>query len=166
MERRTQLDVNQILTGCFRCRKQLPPAQLLPSLQKDCSKPHSTSGSIPHSILPRDTASIPLRILFPTSIARKQNPPPTPKLPSMSSIVEKRAAAREVIDILCEISTILVTSHFPRPLQPSHNSNVFGAQNTHLDRQTLSICVSLIENGVNPEALAVSDSGWEVDCGC
>jgi len=84
----------------------------------------------------------------------------------MSSIVEKRAAAREVIDILCEISTILVTSHFPRPLQPSHNSNVFGAQNTHLDRQTLSICVSLIENGVNPEALAVSDSGWEVDCGC
>lgn len=29
-------------------------------------------------------------------------------------------------------------------------------QNTHLDRSTLSLCVSLIENGVNPEALAVS----------
>jgi len=29
-------------------------------------------------------------------------------------------------------------------------------QNTHLDRQSLSYCVSLIENGVNPEALAVS----------
>ena len=29
-------------------------------------------------------------------------------------------------------------------------------QNTGLDRTTLSICVSLIENGVNPEALAVS----------
>ncbi|RPA87768.1 hypothetical protein BJ508DRAFT_357354 [Ascobolus immersus RN42] len=43
------------------------------------------------------------------------------------------AAAREVIDILYEISTIL---------------------NTHLDQQTLSYCVSLIENGVNPEALA------------
>jgi len=28
-------------------------------------------------------------------------------------------------------------------------------QNTHLDRQSLSYCVSLIENGVNPEALAV-----------
>jgi hypothetical protein len=28
-------------------------------------------------------------------------------------------------------------------------------QNADLDRQTLSICVSLIENGVNPEALAV-----------
>ena len=28
-------------------------------------------------------------------------------------------------------------------------------QNTGLDRNTLSICVSLIENGVNPEALAV-----------
>ena len=31
-----------------------------------------------------------------------------------------------------------------------------GPQNTHLDRSTLSLCVSLIENGVNPEALAVS----------
>lgn len=28
-------------------------------------------------------------------------------------------------------------------------------QNTHLDRQQLSYCVSLIENGANPEALAV-----------
>ncbi|KAK4993848.1 hypothetical protein LTR50_000061 [Elasticomyces elasticus] len=47
----------------------------------------------------------------------------------------KRKAARETIDILHEISTLL---------------------NTHLDRQSLSYCVSLIENGVNPEALAVS----------
>lgn len=28
-------------------------------------------------------------------------------------------------------------------------------QNCHLDRRTLSICISMIENGVNPEALAV-----------
>jgi len=45
----------------------------------------------------------------------------------------KRLAARDVIDILEEISALL---------------------NTHLDRQTLSLCVSMIENGVNPEALA------------
>ncbi|KAL2354072.1 mitotic-spindle organizing gamma-tubulin ring associated-domain-containing protein [Cryomyces antarcticus] len=45
----------------------------------------------------------------------------------------KRQAAREVIDVLCEISTLL---------------------NTHLDRHSVSLCVSLIENGVNPEALA------------
>ncbi|OTA37274.1 hypothetical protein BTJ68_02692 [Hortaea werneckii EXF-2000] len=50
----------------------------------------------------------------------------------------KRKAARETIDILHEISTLL---------------------NTHLDRQSLSYCVSLIENGVNPEALAVR-SRW------
>ncbi|KAL0637088.1 hypothetical protein Q9L58_003911 [Maublancomyces gigas] len=43
-------------------------------------------------------------------------------------------AAREAIDILYEISTLL---------------------NTHLDRRALSLCVSLVENGVNPEALAV-----------
>ncbi|KAL7778563.1 hypothetical protein CFE70_008064 [Pyrenophora teres f. teres 0-1] len=47
----------------------------------------------------------------------------------------RRKAAREVIDILHEIATLL-------------------PQNTHLDRQQLSYCVSLIENGANPEALA------------
>lgn len=30
-----------------------------------------------------------------------------------------------------------------------------GPQNCHLDRRTLSICISMIERGVNPEALAV-----------
>ena len=29
-------------------------------------------------------------------------------------------------------------------------------QNTHLDRTQVSLCVSMIENGVNPDALAVS----------
>lgn len=43
------------------------------------------------------------------------------------------AQARQVIDVFHEISTLL---------------------NANLDRQTLSICISLIENGVNPEALA------------
>ncbi|KAK6583310.1 hypothetical protein PZA11_004386 [Diplocarpon coronariae] len=47
------------------------------------------------------------------------------------------AQAREVIDVFHEISTLL---------------------NADLDRQTLSICISLIENGVNPEALAVCRS--------
>ncbi|KAL4987568.1 mitotic-spindle organizing protein 1 [Aspergillus falconensis] len=46
---------------------------------------------------------------------------------------DKRQAAREVIDILHEISALL---------------------NTNLDRTELSLCVSLIENGVNPDALA------------
>ncbi|KAK1639396.1 mitotic-spindle organizing gamma-tubulin ring associated-domain-containing protein [Colletotrichum phormii] len=45
----------------------------------------------------------------------------------------KQAAAQQAVDILHEISTIL---------------------NCHLDRRTLSICISMIENGVNPEALA------------
>ena len=58
----------------------------------------------------------------------------------MSSADEKRQAAREVIDILHEISTLL---------------------NTRLDRTQLSLCVSLIENGVNPEALAV---GFDLYC--
>ncbi|KAL8334526.1 hypothetical protein RB598_009009 [Gaeumannomyces tritici] len=48
---------------------------------------------------------------------------------------EKQAAAQSAVDILHEISTIL---------------------NCHLDRRTLSVCVSMIENGVSPEALAVS----------
>ncbi|KAJ9627760.1 hypothetical protein H2203_002973 [Taxawa tesnikishii (nom. ined.)] len=51
----------------------------------------------------------------------------------------KRKAARETIDILNEISTLL---------------------NTGLDRQSLSYCVSLIENGVNPEALVGQNIVW------
>lgn len=43
------------------------------------------------------------------------------------------AEAKETMDILSEISSLL---------------------NTGLDRETLSLCVSLTENGVNPEALA------------
>ncbi|KAL2155333.1 hypothetical protein VTH82DRAFT_74 [Thermothelomyces myriococcoides] len=46
---------------------------------------------------------------------------------------EKQAAAQQAVDILHEIATIL---------------------NCHLDRRTLSICISMIENGVSPEALA------------
>ncbi|KYK61732.1 putative Mitotic-spindle organizing protein 1 [Drechmeria coniospora] len=46
---------------------------------------------------------------------------------------EKRVAAQQAVDILHEISTIL---------------------NCRLDRQTLSICISMIERGVHPEALA------------
>ncbi|ETI23616.1 mitotic-spindle organizing protein 1 [Cladophialophora carrionii CBS 160.54] len=53
----------------------------------------------------------------------------------MPSTADKREKAREVVDILEEISILL---------------------NTQLDRTQLSLCVSLIENGVNPEALAVS----------
>ncbi|ESZ91688.1 hypothetical protein SBOR_7945 [Sclerotinia borealis F-4128] len=43
------------------------------------------------------------------------------------------AQARQVINVFHEISTLL---------------------NAELDRGTLSICISLIENGINPEALA------------
>ncbi|OAA67894.1 hypothetical protein SPI_00089 [Niveomyces insectorum RCEF 264] len=46
---------------------------------------------------------------------------------------EKQAAAQAAVDILHEMSTIL---------------------NCHLDRRTLSICISMIENGVSPVALA------------
>ncbi|KAJ4153068.1 hypothetical protein LMH87_009574 [Akanthomyces muscarius] len=51
----------------------------------------------------------------------------------MPETVDKRAAAQEAVDVLHEISHIL---------------------NCHIDRKTLSICISLIERGVNPEALA------------
>ncbi|CAI4218190.1 unnamed protein product [Parascedosporium putredinis] len=52
---------------------------------------------------------------------------------SEKAVADKRAAAQQAVDILHEISTIL---------------------NCHLDARTISICISMIENGVNPEALA------------
>ncbi|KAK7756408.1 hypothetical protein SLS62_001634 [Diatrype stigma] len=54
-------------------------------------------------------------------------------MPPAATDNEKQQAAQQAVDILHEISTIL---------------------NCHLDRRTLSICISMIENGVNPEALA------------
>lgn len=66
---------------------------------------------------------------------------------------DKRQAAREVIDILQEISDLLVRRSYGRVPSPRNVTNVY--QNTNLDRTELSLCVSLIENGVNPDALAV-----------
>ncbi|KAK1832680.1 mitotic-spindle organizing protein 1 [Podospora conica] len=54
-------------------------------------------------------------------------------MPPADERTEKQQAAQQAVDILHEISTLL---------------------NCHLDRRTLSICISMIENGVNPEALA------------
>ncbi|KAF2019933.1 hypothetical protein BU24DRAFT_459553 [Aaosphaeria arxii CBS 175.79] len=65
----------------------------------------------------------------------------------------KRKAAREVIDILHEIATLL-RRDAQTPEKQLLTSRITALQNTHLDRQQLSYCVSLIENGANPEALA------------
>ncbi|KAJ2902491.1 mitotic-spindle organizing protein 1 [Zalerion maritima] len=54
-------------------------------------------------------------------------------MPPADERTGKQAAAQQAVDILHEIATIL---------------------NCQLDRRTLSICISMIENGVNPEALA------------
>jgi mitotic-spindle organizing protein 1 len=71
-------------------------------------------------------------------------------MPSKDSKLEK---AREVVDILEEISTLLVCVfvNWKRA-----NAPLIKRQNTQLNRSQLSWCVSLIENGVNPEALAAS----------
>ncbi|KAG0646393.1 Mitotic-spindle organizing associated with a ring of gamma-tubulin 1 [Hyphodiscus hymeniophilus] len=65
-------------------------------------------------------------------------------MPTEADLKQDKAAnavqARQVIDLFHEISTLL---------------------NADLDRQTLSICVSLIENGVNPEALAVCNLSFD-----
>jgi mitotic-spindle organizing protein 1 len=71
-------------------------------------------------------------------------------MPPKESKLEK---AREVVDILEEISMLLVCTY------PQANERVSNQkQNTQLDRSQLSWCVSLLENGVNPEALAVCEN--------
>ncbi|RYC61816.1 hypothetical protein CHU98_g4393, partial [Xylaria longipes] len=66
---------------------------------------------------------------------------------------EKQDAARQAVDILHEISTILVRTYLSYP--PATESAADGPNtNCHLDRRTLSVCISMVENGVNPEALA------------
>jgi mitotic-spindle organizing protein 1 len=94
--------------------------------------------------------------------------------PKTDQADDKRQAAREVIDILQEISDLLVRAlrlfcavHVS-PVCTKLQLQSYGlkynrgkellliySQNTNLDRTELSLCVSLIENGVNPDALAV-----------
>lgn len=79
---------------------------------------------------------------------------------------DKRQAAREVIDILHEISILLVRIFYTHSSQWLLDGSgtyprtkwltYWMLKNTNLDRTELSLCVSLIENGVNPDALAVS----------
>ena len=72
---------------------------------------------------------------------------------SSRGVAEKSEKAREVVDILEEISILLVkyACCFSGVL-----TNTFANQNTRLNRAQLSQCISLIENGINPVALAVS----------
>ncbi|PAV19991.1 mitotic-spindle organizing [Pyrrhoderma noxium] len=53
----------------------------------------------------------------------------------MSTREPDRSAAQQTLDILYDISQLL---------------------NTNLDRETLAICVSMIESGVSPEALSAA----------
>jgi len=73
---------------------------------------------------------------------------------------DKHAAAQQAVDILHEISTILVRQSKPNTREVnaacSEANSCQTLQNCHLDRKTVSICISMIEKGVNPEALAVS----------
>ena len=86
--------------------------------------------------------------------------------PTMSQPISKREAARQVVDVLLEISALLVSAlnssqpsslpHLRAPFAPDGWLTCLkSTQNTHLDHKQLSLCVSLIENGVNPDALAV-----------
>lgn len=88
---------------------------------------------------------------------RQHKMPPPPE-------ENKQASAQVAVDLLWEISQILVS----KPAGPKSATEcrtlcdrVLTAcppptQNCHLDRREISICTSLIERGVNPEALAVS----------
>ena len=66
----------------------------------------------------------------------------------------RAAQAKQVVDIFLEISTLLVCAQSSPQIKATAKCLI---QNSDLDRETLSVCISLIENGVNPEALAVSD---------
>jgi hypothetical protein len=67
---------------------------------------------------------------------------PPPKYPHMT--------------LTCAASTSPLPPPHTHSLTPTRAPDDDG-QNTSLDRHSLSYCVSLIENGVNPEALAVRE---------
>ncbi|POR38070.1 Mitotic-spindle organizing protein 1 [Tolypocladium paradoxum] len=74
----------------------------------------------------------------------------TIRTPAMPADTDKRAAAQQAVDVLHEIGTILVRITRQALCAAADSA----PQNCQLDRRALSICISLIERGVNPEALA------------
>lgn len=104
---------------------------------------------------PRPFRTSPLPHQHTINTQHKMPPPPEEN---------KQASAQVAVDLLWEISQILVS----KPAGPKSATvcrticdRVLTArpppiQNCHLDRREISICTSLIERGVNPEALAVS----------
>lgn len=87
-----------------------------------------------------------------------------PQNENTTPLVKKQNAAREVVDVLHEISTLLVSYPFRADTRflrlvsryACHRKRSNTSKNTGLDRNQLSMCISMVENGVNPEALAVS----------
>ena len=70
---------------------------------------------------------------------------------------QKNSSAQQTLD-----STQTYSREPPIPYFPLALYDISQLLNTQLDRETLATCVSMIESGVNPEALAVS---WELGAG-
>jgi hypothetical protein len=89
--------------------------------------------------------------------ARRQNQPHHATQRSRS---QKKSRPRNNRHPARNLHATRTQAHFPRNGNRQNSTQQQGVnkdiQNTDLDRQSLSYCVSLIENGVNPEALAVS----------
>jgi mitotic-spindle organizing protein 1 len=75
--------------------------------------------------------------------------PVEPRMSNRDS--QKNSSAQQTLD--SEQTYPLVP---PIPYFPSALYDISQLLNTQLDRETLATCVSMIESGVNPEALAVS----------
>lgn len=86
-----------------------------------------------------------------------------PGVKMASQAQKKKQAATDVINISEEIATLLVCrAPLLTPIQTAYPER----QNCHLTRHQLSLCVSLIQNGVNPEALAVSAFSFSATSSC
>jgi mitotic-spindle organizing protein 1 len=66
---------------------------------------------------------------------------------------QKNSSAQQTLD---SEQTYLYPLKRPSPYFPLALYDISQLLNTQLDRETLATCVSMIESGVNPEALAVS----------
>jgi len=64
---------------------------------------------------------------------------------------QKNSSAQQTLD-----SEQTYPLESPIPYFPPALHDISQLLNTQLDRETLATCVSMIESGVNPEALAVS----------
>lgn len=137
----------------YTSRASSPPP---PPLHRDRPTSTSTSTTSRHEGRRREDDVVPQQARHRHSVAGSTSRPS-----SSATSTATAAAARDAFDGPSPLSPLLYPPRIPEVLTEVVRIALYGMSTlleTRLDRQTLSLCVSMLEDGADPEALAVESS--------